>query len=152
MLNKFKKILLVSAFSWLIICPAPSFAWHDYAGYGDWDYYGSGRDHPLSAYIDRKSYVGPADYMPIEPDYINGPLVFSYITPITTTPAPIQTITQLPAPSLPQPAEFTVNIPNMHGGYNVVVIKKSGEGYIGPQGEYYPEFPKIFQLQMKYEQ
>ena len=151
MLNKLRKILLISAFSWLILFQATSFAWHDYTGYGDWDYHGSGRDHPLSAYIDRRNYVGPADYMPIEPDYIDGPLVFSSMTPITPTPVTTQPIIQSPSPLVTQPAEITVNIPNIHGGYNAVVIRKSGDGFVGPQGEYYPEFPKIFQLQMKYE-
>ena len=122
---KFKKILLFSVFSMLIICPT--------YGDGGWDYYGSGRDHPYSAYIDRANYVGPADYVPIEPEYINGPLVISNVIALPTD-------------------EFTVNIPNTHGGYNAVVIKRSGDGFIGPQGEYYPEFPRVFQLQMKYGQ
>jgi len=73
----FKRIILISILGLLIICPGTSFAWHDYVDGGDWNYYGSGRDHPYSAYIDRHYYVGP-------------------------------------------------------------------------QGEYYPEFPKIFQLQMMY--
>ena len=132
MLNRFKNILLFSIFSLLIINPI----------FGDWDYYGSGRDHPISAYIDRYYYVGPADYKPIEGEYINGPLV------ITQVPAPV--IMPAPLPVAVQPAEFVVNIPNAHGGYNAVVIKRFREGYLGPNGEYYPEFPKVFQLQMKY--
>jgi len=137
MLNRFKKIILIPAFSWLILLPTASFAWHDYAENDGWDYNGSGRDHPYSAYIDRANYVGPADYAPIAPIYINGPLVISNI------PAP---------PSSLPTDEITVNIPNVHGGYNAVVLKKSNGGFIGPQGEFYPEFPKIFQLQMKYGQ
>jgi hypothetical protein len=133
MLNRFKKIILFLAFALPIICPATSFAWHGYTYYGDWDYYGSGRDHPYSAYIDRANYVGPADYASIAAEYIDGPLVISSVI-------------------APPPDEFTVNIPNTHGGYNAVVIKRSGDGFIGPQGEYYPEFPKVFQLQMKYGQ
>lgn len=133
MLNSFKEIILLSAFSFLIICPA----------FGDWDYYGSGRDHAYSAYIDRANYVGPGDYRPIPPAYINGPLVFQYVnTPAVVTPVPPNSI--IPA------YQYTVNIPNLRGGYNAVVIKRSGEGFVGPQGEYYPEFPKIFQLQIKY--
>jgi hypothetical protein len=45
---------------------------------------------------------------------------------------------------------ITVNIPNSQGGYIPVIIKKSGKGYIGPQGEYYPEFPKVAQLKALY--
>lgn len=139
MLNRSKRILLYTVFSVLIISPATSFAWQDYHNSGGWDYYGSGRDHAYSAYIDRANYVGPADYGPMEPYYIDGSLVISNVP-----------VTQIPAPSITQPEEFTVNIPNSHGGYNAVVIKRSGEGFMGPRGEYYPEFPKMFQLQMKY--
>ena len=132
--KKLKKIILLSAFSILLLS----------ASYGDegWDYYGSGRDHPLSAYVDRRTYVGYADYAPIEPEYIDGPLVLNSAT------AP--SVISAPAVPSPQPDQYSVNIPNVHGGYNVVVIKQSGEGFVGPQGEYYPEFPKVFQLQMKY--
>ena len=45
---------------------------------------------------------------------------------------------------------FTVNIPNFKGGYTPVSIKKSGDGFIGPQGEYYQEFPKVEELKTKY--
>jgi hypothetical protein len=51
----------------------------------------------------------------------------------------------------PQPQqEFTVNIPNPKGGYVSVVIKRSGTGFVGPQGEFYAEFPKVSQLQVMY--
>ena len=110
----------------LIICPTTSFAWHDYEGY--WDYHGSGRDHPYSAYIDRANYIGYADYATFKLDYVDEPPLAVYI----------------------QPEEFTVNIPNRHGGYTAVVIKRTGSGYTGPQGEYYPEFPKVFQLEIIY--
>jgi hypothetical protein len=113
---------LFSAFSLLVMCPAVSFAWED----GDWDYHGSGRDHPYSAYIDRANYVGYADYADFKLDYVEEP------------------------PPIVQPEEFTVNIPNHHGGYTAVVIKRTGNGYTGPQGEYYPEFPKVFQLEIIY--
>jgi hypothetical protein len=45
---------------------------------------------------------------------------------------------------------FTVNIPNSKGGYTPVLLKRSGNGFIGPQGEYYTEFPKIEQLKVMY--
>jgi len=45
---------------------------------------------------------------------------------------------------------FTVNIPNSKGNYTPVVLKRSGNGFIGPQGEYYPEFPRIEQLKVMY--
>ncbi len=45
---------------------------------------------------------------------------------------------------------FTVNVPNGCGGYTSVTLKKSGDGFIGPQGEFYPEFPKVEQLKVMY--
>ena len=45
---------------------------------------------------------------------------------------------------------FTVNIPNDQGGYTAIVIKQSGEGYVGPQGEYYSSFPTVYQLKAMY--
>jgi len=41
---------------------------------------------------------------------------------------------------------ITLNIPNAQGGYTTVILKRSGDGFIGPQGEYYKSFPKIKQL------
>ncbi len=45
---------------------------------------------------------------------------------------------------------FTVNIPLSKGGYKAVMIKRDGEGFQGPQGEFYPEFPKVEQLKVMY--
>ena len=46
--------------------------------------------------------------------------------------------------------EFTVNVPNPQGGYTAVNIKRSGAGFVGPQGEFYSEFPKVQQLRVMY--
>lgn len=45
---------------------------------------------------------------------------------------------------------FTVYIAKLKGGYAPVTMRRSGTGYIGPQGEYYPEFPKIDLLKAMY--
>ena len=45
---------------------------------------------------------------------------------------------------------FPVNIPNNRGGYTAVVIKKSGNGFVGPQGEFYQQFPNVTQLKVMY--
>jgi len=44
----------------------------------------------------------------------------------------------------------TVNVPNTNGGYTAVVLKRSGNGYVGPQGEYYEQVPTTAQLQAMY--
>lgn len=47
--------------------------------------------------------------------------------------------------------DYTINIPNSTGsGYTSVVVKRSGTGFTGPQGEFYAEFPKVVQLQAMY--
>src|SRR5208283_5936698 len=105
MLNIFKKIILFSVFSLLIICPTTSFAWHDYDGY--WDYHGSGRDHPYSDYIDRYYYIGYADYAPLEPDFVDEAPYINNITTPPIIPASVQPITQVLAAPVTQPDEFT---------------------------------------------
>ena len=46
----------------------------------------------------------------------------------------------------------TVNVPDSNGGYTAVVLKRSGTGYVGPQGEYYDQIPTTAQLQAMYGQ
>jgi len=133
MLNKFKKIILFSVFLGLIIGPATSFAWHDYND--GWDYHGSGRDYPYSYVVD--NYYRPRYVYYFKPgaDFVDEPI-----------PQKIKITAMPPVPS----NDLIVNIPNRYGGFTAVVIKRSGYGFVGPQGEYYPEFPKIFQLEIKY--
>ena len=142
-----QSLILFSVFSLLIICPATSLAWHDYGSY--WDYHGSGRDIPYSVYIDHYT-PGYAEYPLAVPEYIDAVSYFNK----STTPAimPLSPAPITPVPLLPpaQPDEFTVNIPNDHGGYTTILIRRSGNGFIGPQGEYYPQFPKVSQLKIMY--
>jgi hypothetical protein len=45
---------------------------------------------------------------------------------------------------------YTVNIPNNNGSLTSVIIKRSGNGFVGPQGEFYSDFPKVAQLKAMY--
>jgi hypothetical protein len=45
---------------------------------------------------------------------------------------------------------FVVNVPDAKGGYVSVTLIRRGTGFVGPQGEYYPEFPKVKQLKEMY--
>jgi len=64
---------------------------------------------------------------------------------------PIQNVTSAEGASTTTAEEsFTVNVPNAKGGYTAVTLKRAGNGFIGPQGEYYTEFPKIEQLKAMY--
>jgi len=107
-----------------LICPVPCFAWHDDDG---WHYYGSGRDEPYSYYVDQYYSPGPRDYT-----YAEDPDFMSHINHIT------------------HQYKFTVNVPNTHGGFTAVIIKRSGNGFTGPQGEFYTTFPKVSQLKVMY--
>jgi hypothetical protein len=68
--------------------------------------------------------------------------------PPLTQPAP--TVTAAAPADTGSDADITVNIPNKKGGYTAVTLKKSGNGYVGPQGEFYAQFPKISQLEAIY--
>jgi len=44
----------------------------------------------------------------------------------------------------------TVNVPNSNGSYTSVTLVKHKDGYVGPQGEYYPGHPTVDQLKILY--
>lgn len=52
--------------------------------------------------------------------------------------------------SRPMPASVVINIPNSNGSYTPVTLWKSFDGYVGPQGEYYPGRPTVEQLKVLY--
>jgi hypothetical protein len=62
---------------------------------------------------------------------------------------PVNTVVTTQAPVYNQDS-FPVNIPNNSGGYTSVVIRRSGNGYVGPQGEFYAQFPSVAQLKVMY--
>lgn len=94
------------------------------------------------------------------------PVPSAAYAPETSSPPPQPTMAPAPNPaanvSMPveRPAQdaaasnagdtFTVNIPNAKGGYVPVTLKRSGNGFIGPQGEFYTEFPRVDQLKLMY--
>ena len=45
---------------------------------------------------------------------------------------------------------YTVHIPNANGTFTAVTLSRLGEGFIGPQGEFYESFPEIELLQFMY--
>ena len=78
-----------------------------------------------------------------------------YAKPPVVVEQPPQVIVQAPAPVVVAPPvdtqdAFPVNVPNNAGGYTTVLIKKSGNGYVGPQGEFYASFPSVSQLKAMY--
>jgi hypothetical protein len=45
---------------------------------------------------------------------------------------------------------LAVNVPSKRGGYTTVQLKRITDGFLGPQGEFYSEFPTVGQLQAIY--
>lgn len=71
--------------------------------------------------------------------------------PAYEEPAPVVVAQPAPVPSTTYSGDTaTVNVPNSNGGYTAVVLKRSGNGYVGPQGEYYDQVPTTAQLQAMY--
>ena len=44
----------------------------------------------------------------------------------------------------------TINVPKADGGYTAVKLIKHEKGYVGPQGEFYPDNPTVAQLKALY--
>lgn len=106
-------------------------------------YADNGVYYVLTRHHGYKVVAQPVVYVPRAPVVVTQPAV----TVVTTQAAPI-------VPAGPVVSEmqdsFTVNIPNDKGGYTAIVIKRSGNGYVGPQGEFYAKFPKVSQLKVMY--
>jgi hypothetical protein len=124
----------------------------------DYPYYANPYYYPSSAVL-----VSSSSYQPVVVNgvtyYVNNGVYYIYTqsgyqavaTPVGVTAPVIQpaAVTTVPVSTDTDDA-FTINIPNSKGGYTAVLLKKSGNGFVGPQGEFYSEFPKVSQLQMMY--
>jgi hypothetical protein len=168
------KIFFVFLFlSLLIVRPTSSYAYwhgHSYIGVnlGVWPgaYYYGGPYYPYYAdpYYAQPAYVvASSSYQPVLINgvtyYVNNGVYYIYTqygyqavaAPVGATPPVVQTATLTATPaSVDTDDSFTINIPNDKGGFTAVILKKSGKGFIGPQGEFYSDFPKVSQLQAMY--
>ena len=74
--------------------------------------------------------------------------------PVMAMPEAAPVVVTAPPPAIQPQTQIsdsvTVNIPNLRGGYTAVTLKRSGNGFVGPQGEYYTEFPNVEQLKVMY--
>jgi hypothetical protein len=160
------KVLFVSLilFGLLLVRPVSSFAYwhhHDYVAvnFGVWDrpyYYDPYYDpYYTPYYAPTYTVVSSSSYQPVVVNgvtyYVNNGVYYIYTqygyqavaTPVGVTPAPVA--------SMGSDDTITINIPNTKtSGYTAVVLKKSGNGFVGPQGEFYADFPKVSQLQTMY--
>jgi hypothetical protein len=178
MRNTLKVVFVFLFLSLLVIRPTPSYAWHghSYVGinlgvwpgpyyYGD-PYYHHYYDPYYDPYYAQPVYavVPSSSYQPVVVNgvtyYLNNGVYYIYTQygyQAVATPAGVsapviqQTASIAAAPaSVDTDDSFTINVPNEKGGYTAVLLKKSGKGFIGPQGEFYSEFPKVSQLQAMY--
>ena len=143
------KVLLIVLF-FILLMPfglTQSFAY----GHGGGGFHGGGRYHGYGGYGNFGlgfSYSPYYDnyYYPYYPSYYDTGVLVS--SPVLVTP---EVIVQ-PSTIIPTAMDdvITLNIPNATGGYSAVLIKKSGKGFIGPQGEFYSEFPKVSILEVLY--
>ena len=86
-------------------------------------------------------------YIVVPPPVVAQPVVVQQQAPAVEAPQPPAAQPQ----SAAQASEsVTINIPNSKGGYTPVTLKKAGNGYVGPQGEYYSEHPTVEQLKTLY--
>ena len=80
----------------------------------------------------------------------------SVIAPVSNVSTPAAPNVVVGAPTAPLGTStnadnsFIVNIPNSKGEYTPVTLRRAGNGFFGPQGEYYTEFPRIEQLKVMY--
>lgn len=67
--------------------------------------------------------------------------------------SPAPAVVNVPAPAYiaaPAPQTVVINVPNSNGSYTPVTLTKSGNGYVGPQGEFYSQHPTVDQLKALY--
>jgi hypothetical protein len=87
----------------------------------------------------------PVVYEQAAPVIVSQPAQVVYTQPA----APVAAVEPAGATVGPQDT-FPVNVPNNSGGYTSVAIRRSGSGFVGPQGEYYGTFPSVAQLKAMY--
>jgi Glycine zipper len=66
---------------------------------------------------------------------------------VVAQPAPV-IVNQVPLAYIQ--GSVIINVPNDSGGYTAVVLRRSGNGFLGPQGEYYDTMPAAEQLSALY--
>jgi len=76
--------------------------------------------------------------------YVKQPAGYTVVTP-----PPSVVSTNPPAVEAPEKT-VVVTVPNPNGSYMPVTLQKYTDGYVGPNGEFYPDYPTIGQLKAMY--
>ena len=76
--------------------------------------------------------------------YVKQPTGYAVVTP-----PPSVVASNAPAVEAPEKT-VVVTVPNPNGSYIPVTLQKYSDGYVGPNGEFYPDYPTIDQLKAMY--
>lgn len=76
--------------------------------------------------------------------YVKQPIGYTVVTP-----PPSVVSSNAPAVEAPEKT-IVVTVPNPNGSYIPVTLQKYSDGYVGPNGEFYPDYPTIDQLKAMY--
>ena len=158
-MEKFKKTSYI-LFLFLMLCLRPAFAedWHGgHEGGGHWGGGGSHREHFEGGrhfeheHFHRGFNSGVSFEFGFPTSYYDYgyPYAYPYYDPAPYY-YPAQYVIPQAVTSSAQEDSFVVNVANDRGGYTAVTIRRSGNGFIGPQGEYYTQFPNVSQLKVMY--
>jgi len=146
MLNTIRISVIFLVLVLLVFLPKTSYAWGGQHGRDD------GRAHDRHGV---HSHANPDLTLVTGMDNIDSRVLIA----ADPDPAPEEMVQSAPeeAATIPSPmvssdedGNFIVNVPNNTGGHTPIRIQKSGNGYVGPQGEFYYPFPDISQLKAMY--
>ncbi len=101
-----------------------------------------------------QSYDGVLVYNYKYIDYVQDPKGYRVIDRAERNSLRHPSVSLLPAVQ-PAPAggpeNYDIYVPNRDGSFTLVSLKKTGQGFVGPQGELYPEYPTVEKLKLLYE-
>jgi hypothetical protein len=109
-------------------------------------------------YGHRTVYVGGVPYYEYDNIYYR-PYGTRYVVverPVVVESSP--EVVYVPAANTPVPPEaqtgsretVTINVPRANGGYVAITLARYTNGFVGPQGEFYPTLPTGEQLRARY--
>jgi hypothetical protein len=130
---------------------------HYWGGYHGWGWYG----YPTIVVEDPYDYYYGAPYPVYTEGYVTAVAPAPAVAPASTQPAAqsnaaVQpkmvndTIVQSKGTQESIGDSVTLYVPNSKGRFTPVTLIKRANGYIGPQGEFYPNNPTIAQLRAVY--
>jgi len=87
--------------------------------------------------------------------YYDGAYYRPYHSGYIIVPAPVVNSNAVATTVVVQPQASSgntvfINVPNSNGSYTPVMLVKQKDGYLGPQGEYYPGNPTVDELKALY--